>query len=129
MRDRYMLRFIVLFIFIMGLGCQTVQPAPQKSNLTAGSARTLLVKGRTSQTDILKAWGSPNIVTQSSRGETVWTYSKQSYDTQSSSFAGGLFVIGGGQAVSKSAVSSFDVVITFNKNDIVKDFSVTAAQF
>ena len=123
-----MIRF-VLFIFTVSLGCQTVQTAPQKSNLTAGSAKTLLVKGQTTQADILKAWGSPNIVTQSSTGETVWTYSKQSYDTQSSSFAGGLFVIGGGQAVSKGAVSSFDVVITFNKKDIVKDFSVSSTQF
>ena len=123
------MRFI-LFILISGfLGCQTMPEAPQKSNLTAGSAKILLVKGKTTQADILKAWGSPNIVTQSSNGEAVWTYSKQSYDTKSSSFAGGLFVIGGSQAVSKGAVSSFDVVITFNQNDVVKDFSVASTQF
>ena len=121
--------FISLILIASFWGCQTTQEAPQKSNLTAGSAKTLLVKGQTTQADILKAWGSPNIVTQSSMGETVWTYSKQSYDTHSSSFAGGLFVIGGGEAVSKGATSSFDVVITFNKKDIVKDFSVTSTQF
>ena len=123
------MRIFVVLALINIFGCQTVQEAPQKSNLTAGSAKTLLVKGRTTQADILKAWGSPNIVTQSSTGETVWTYSKQSYDTKNSSFAGGLFVIAAGSAVSKGATSSFDVIITFDENDIVKDFSVTSTQF
>lgn len=121
--------FILLVFASSFLGCQTTQKAPQKSNLTAGSAKVLLVKGQTTQVDILRSWGSPNIVTQSSQGETVWTYSKQSYDTKSSSFAGGLFVMGGGQAVSRGATSSFDVIITFDQNDIVKDFSVTTTQF
>jgi len=123
------MRFILL-VFISGFwGCQTVEKVPQKSNLTAGSAKVMLIKGKTTQAEIVKVWGSPNIVTQSSTGETVWTYSKQSYDTKSSSFAGGLFIIGGGQAVSQSATSSFDVVITFDKNDIVKDFSVISTRF
>ncbi len=122
--------FILSIVFLVGfLGCQTTQEVPQKSNLTAGSAKTLLVKGRTTQAEILRIWGSPNIVTQSSNGEAVWTYSKQSYDTASSSFAAGLFIVGGGQAVSKGATSSFDVIITFDDKDVVKDFSVTATQF
>ena len=122
--------FILSILFLVGLlGCQTTQEVPQKSNLTAGSAKTLLVKGKTTQSEILKIWGSPNIVTQSSNGETVWTYSKQSYDTESSSFVGGLFVIAAGSAVSKGATSSFDVVITFDDKDVVKDFSVTSTQF
>ena len=121
----YCIFFVVIFFF----GCATTMTPPQKSNFTPGKAEMLLVKGKTTKSDIVKEWGSPNIVTQNAEKQTVWTYSKQSYDTKSTSGVGTLFFVTGAQAVSKGATSSFDVVIAFDSKDIVQDFSITSSQF
>ena len=116
--------FFVVFLF----GCQTTAP-PQKTHFTPGVAQSLLVKGKTTQAEILRVWGSPNIVTQNANGQKVWTYSKQSFAVKSSSGVGTLFLATGAKAVGESATSSFDVVITFDAGDIVQDFSITSTQF
>ncbi len=101
----------------------------QKSNFTPGIAKKLLVKGETTQAQILKTWGSPNIVTQKSNGEAVWTYSKQSFDSKNEASAGSIIIFGRGSASHQTTTSSFDAVITFDAQDIVKDFSLTSTQF
>ena len=119
--------FFLVIINVFIIACATT--APQKSHFTPAVAKSLLIKGQTTQADVLKVWGSPNITTRNSEGLTVWTYSKQSYDTKNSSGFASLFLVGGAQAVSKGASASFDVMITFDSNDVVQDFSITSSQF
>ena len=101
----------------------------QKSNLSAGVVKTQVKKGITSQSEIIKLLGSPNIITKNKAGDEVWTYSRQSFDSQSGGFGGGLLFFGGDKAFSSSASSTFDLIITFDKNDIVKDYSIVSSQF
>ena len=118
-------------IFLVGFGlagCVTSQ-APQKSNLTPGVVKTQVVKGQTSQADILGLLGAPNIVAKNKEGEEVWTYSRQSFDSESGGFGGGLLLFGGSKAFSSAFSNSFDLIITFDKKDIVKDYSVVSSQF
>ena len=114
---------------VLFMGACATMDTPQKSNFTPGVAKSLLVKGKTTQADIVKVWGSPNVVTRNAQGEEVWTYSKQSYDAKSSAGMGTLFLVTGSKAVSQSAVSSFDVVVTFDSQDVVRDFSISSSQF
>ena len=100
----------------------------QKSNLSAGVVKTKVKKGITSQSEIIKLLGSPNIITKNKAGNEVWTYSRQSFDSQSGGFAGGLLFFGS-KAFSSSASSTFDLIITFDENDIVKDYSIVSSQF
>jgi len=104
-------------------------PTVQKSNLTFGTVKKSIVKGKTSQADVVQLLGSPNIVTKNSQGDEVWTYSKQSYDSESGGFGGGIILFGGSKAFSSSASSSFDLILTFDQKDIVKDYSVVSSQF
>ncbi len=101
----------------------------QKSNLSVGVVKTQVKKGITSQSEIIKLLGSPNIITKNKAGDEVWTYSRQSFDSQSGGFAGGLLLFGGGKAFSSSASSTFDLIITFDKSDVVKDYSIVSSQF
>ena len=126
------------FLFVaLGLGvaaaglvsCTSAQKAPQKSNLTPGVVKSAVKKGVTSQTEILQLIGSPNIISKNKEGEEVWTYSRQSFDAESGSFGGGLFLFGGGKAFSSSASASFDLIITFDSRNIVKDYSLVSSQF
>ena len=109
--------------------CASSQKAPQKSNLTAGVVKSSIKKGVTSQTEILKLIGAPNIISKNKEGEEVWTYSRQSFDAESGSFGGGLILFGGGKAFSSSASASFDLIITFDSGNNVKDYSLVSSQF
>ena len=111
------------------VACSSSNKPEQKSNLTYGSVKKSIVKGQTNQSDIVHLLGSPNIVTKNSKGEEVWTYSKQSYDSESGGFGGGIILFGGSKAFSSSASSSFDLILTFDSRDIVKDYSVVSSQF
>lgn len=116
--------------FVCGvlISCSSSQPV-QKSNLSYGTVKKSIVKGKTSQADVVQLLGSPNIVTKNTHGEEVWTYSKQSYDAQSGGFGGGIILFGGNKAFSSASSSTFDLILTFNHNDIVKDYSVVSSQF
>ena len=109
--------------------CVSAPKAPQKSNLTPGVVKTSIKKGVTSQTEILKLMGSPNIISKNKAEEEVWTYSRQSFDAKSGSFGGGLILFGGAKAFSSSASASFDLIITFDSADIVKEYSLISSQF
>jgi hypothetical protein len=121
--------FFSVAIFGLMVACSSSNKPEQKSNLTYGSVKKSIVKGQTTQSDIVHLLGSPNIVTKNSKGEEVWTYSKQSYDFESGGFGGGIILFGGSKAFSSSASASFDLILTFDNRDIVRDYSVVSSQF
>ena len=122
------LAHFLLFMSFLLSACVTSR-APQKSNLTTGVVKTQIQKGITSQADILALLGSPNIVAKNKAGAEVWTYSRQSFDSESGGFGGGLLLFGGSKAFSSASSNSFDLIITFDAKDIVTDYSVVSSQF
>ncbi|MBN2676266.1 MAG: hypothetical protein JXR30_03380 [Alphaproteobacteria bacterium] len=132
------MRLLVLSLVVVLAGCMhdtpvDQQPAPQKSNLTYGTVKSQIVKGQTTQPEVVTLLGSPNMVSKTRDGDEVWTYSKQSYNasSQSSAYGVGLIFAGmsGGKSDRSSSVSTFDLIITFDKNDVVKDYSVVSSQY
>jgi outer membrane protein assembly factor BamE (lipoprotein component of BamABCDE complex) len=74
-----------LFIFT---GCENIQgPTVPESKLTVGKVQQNIQKGMFS-TDVIKALGSPNIITKDKSGKTTWAYDKVS--TYHSKTNGGL---------------------------------------
>ncbi len=110
-------------------GCASSNQAPQKSNLSFGAIKKTIVKGKTSQSEVVQLLGSPNIVTKNKDNQEVWTYSRQSVDSESGGFGGGLVFFGGNKAFSSQSSNSFDLIITFDTKDVVRDYSVVQAQF
>lgn len=123
-----------LFIFT---GCEKIQgPTVPESKLTAGKVQQNISKGMYS-TDVIKALGSPNIITKDKMGKTTWVYDRVS--TYHSKTNGGLnfvrmnandFIISGGilagtaQIVSSGGASNFlisaaalGLVTLFSTND------------
>lgn len=118
-----------VLLLVLSAGCASTTQAPQKSNLTFGNVKKSIKKGETTQSEIVQLLGSPNITTKNKNNQEVWTYSKQSYDSESGGFGGGLILFGGNKAFSSQSSNSFDLIITFDKNDIVSDYSVVQSQF
>ena len=128
-------------IMIVTIVCVSHLVDAKNSNLTFGMVKKYVVEGETSQTEILNIFGAPNIMTRNKSGEEVWTYDKIGVDSSSVAggigggiglpAAGGLAGVGGGVGGSSSSTGSrsMTVMITFDKNDIVKDYAVMSQKF
>ena len=124
------MNFFILFFGLFLNSCASTSGIPtHKTNLSYGMIKSSIKKGKTTQTEIIKVFGSPNIVTKNRSGFEVWTYSKQSSQARSGSSYGTLLIVGGDSAYSNTSTESFDFIITFDKNDIVKDYSVVSSRF
>ena len=104
-------------------GCQEEDRTTSK--LTAGVVKVAIKEGETTQSDILKLFGAPNLVTRSTTGDEVWNYNRLSSDQSSSAF-GFLF---GSKAVASSTSRSIDLLITFNPNETVKTYKLIQASY
>ena len=128
--------FTKALILLVGAGllvsCATFpkeeEPA-QASNLTFGVVKSKIIKGQTTQEEILKIFGSPNIITKNRDNDEVWNYSRMSYKTADGSDSGTVIFYSGSRAMSTATTASFDLILIFDKNDVVIDYSVISAKF
>ena len=97
----------------------------QKSNLTMGVVKDKLVKGSTTQDEVLKLFGAPNLVSKNRANNEVWSYNKMSVERK----AGSTDFFAGERASQSSSSRSFDLIITFDANDVIMDYSVVATAF
>ncbi|MDD5044063.1 MAG: hypothetical protein PHH69_06620 [Candidatus Omnitrophica bacterium] len=121
----------ILLVGLLGffaMGCASVQPA-QKSNLTVGMVNKTIVKGQTTQNDILQTFGAPNIITKNKSGKEVWTYDKVSSGSSGTSGYGTVLIAGVGGSSSSTSSQAFTLMITFNDNSVVEDYSMMSSAF
>ena len=131
MKNKYLLLLILFCGLICLSGCfENQQNTPATaSNLTVGEVKRQVVKGTTSQNDVLQLFGAPNMVTKDKDGNEVWSYNKMSYQTNTSASSGTLILFGASQAMSSSATKSFDLYITFNSKNVVKDYNMVYSSY
>lgn len=118
----------VLGTLIM-FGCTTYPETEpkQKSNLTVGTVKSQIVKGETSQAEILELFGAPNLVTLNKDENEVWNYNRMSFDSMGASAP--MFLGFGSKAISTSTTSSFDLILIFDVEDIVINYSIISASY
>jgi len=117
----------ILSLFTL-IGCASVQPV-EKANLTPGMAKSKIIKGQTTQNDVVKIFGPPNIVTKNKTGNEVWTYDRVSVETGTSEVYGTLLIVGGAGNRSSTSTRTFTLMIEFDDKEIVKDFSYRSSAF
>jgi len=123
------LKTFTLFTLFLIASCATHQEPVQKSNLTFATVKKGLVKGQTTQSEVLSLLGSPNIMTKNKLGEEIWSYSKESFSGQSSSVGWFALLAGGQQNSGSSSSSTMDLIIVYDSNDVVKDYTVVSSKF
>lgn len=101
----------------------------EKSNLTPATVKYQIIKGHTTQGEVLEILGAPNIITKNRDNDEVWNYNKMSFESIGGTDSGGLIFWGGSRAMSTTTTKSFDLIIIFDENDIVKDYSMISASF
>ncbi len=142
----------LLFIFILALttaACsnkysaldQLEQPEETKSALTPGMTKKTIVKGKTTQAEVMEVFGPPDLVTTTSSGGEMWGYDRVSRDVTYNAFGiGGIGgagvgggIIGGGVAARTGSqtqtVRTMFLLIYFDKKDKVVDYKISATRF
>ena len=131
---------------------QAVSAPPAQSGASAlsyGTVTSVVVKGKTTQMDLLQMFGGPNISTVDSEGVETWVYERSVSQTDVASRSqnwqaaanlgvsfghvqGGASAGGGQSGSASSTASSFrslTVIVKFNADKTVKDYSVRSSQF
>jgi len=119
------------------------------SALSYGAVTATVVRGKTTQADLLQMFGGPSISTVDNEGVETWVYERSVSQTDVSSksqnwqaaanlgaafghFSAGASAGGGQASAASSTASSFrslTVITKFNADKTVKDYSVRASQF
>jgi outer membrane protein assembly factor BamE (lipoprotein component of BamABCDE complex) len=115
--------------------------APQADPVSYGGVTANVRKGVTTQSDLLHLFGGPNIATTDSDGTETWVYERsasesetitQSKDESAKQSSAGdvqkLKEFFGGTRTTHS-IRTVTVIIKFNQNKTVRDFSVRASTF
>ena len=111
---------------ILLFSCAANKPT-DSNNLTLGSVQSKIYKGQ-SQSDVLEALGSPNIVTNND-GREVWTYDRISSDKKSEAGGFWFLFVGKSSASSSSSSKSLTVIITFDDKKNVLDFTYQSLKY
>ncbi len=117
-------------------GCAPSQPnitSPTYNPYTPGVVSLTLKKGITTQAEVLQSFGAPNIVSQNSDGNEVWTYQKNATVSQANSSGSYITILlaGANHDSSGFAQSSrtMTLIIYFNKAQRVVDFKSLTTSF
>ena len=128
-----LLIFPVWLIFLSGCVSNPKPLTDKNSQLTQGNVQLNLKVNETTKTDVLEVFGAPNITTRNGKEEEVWTYQRSAQISQSSSKSGYWTIILAGQSAASSGLESssrmITLIIKFDNNDIVTDFSSRASNF
>ena len=130
---------LLVLIFTIFFLNQFLTQVNASDKLTVGKIQQTLKKGM-SQTDVISALGSPNLVSQDSNGNDTWIYDKISTEKKSNkkrkgAIGGvilGIFGVGGyGEAKDSSSSTSqktLTVIIKFSDKKVI-DFKFNASSF
>jgi hypothetical protein len=146
---------LLLILFILLSSCTTTtswqeSPTANKqitdtNKLSYGMVTSKVQKGITTQLEILNLFGAPNISTTDKDGNEVWVYDKISTETRQNGWSEaarfssffGVIVAGVGQdeasvktgSSHSNSTRTLTVIINFDKDNKVKDYSARATQF
>lgn len=131
---KYLIASCLLLSIVLLTGCTTMKPVDTRnSSLTHGNVQMKIKVGETTQTQILEAFGAPNITTIDGSGKEVWTYQRAATASQSSANSNywTVLLIGGTSEASGFSSTSrmITLIIKFNDQKIVSDFNSRTSNF
>lgn len=124
-------------------------PATSASALSYGSVTSQVIKGKTTQMDLLQIFGGPNIATTDRDGTETWVYERSATQTDVATNsqaaqgtaslgaffkyidvqAGGSVARSGSASSVSSSIRSLTVIVKFAPDKTVADYTVRASTF
>lgn len=120
MKNLFFRRFAISLLIPIFLSCAFFRGGQHRES----SLKKEIIKGVTTEANVMRLLGMPTIVTPNSIGDEVWFYKNLTYSFQQSNNGKSLILWEVANADSTSPTRSFNLLITIDQNDIVKDFKL-----
>ncbi len=125
----------MISIALITVSCASNSKKEEKNPFDALTLKETLKEGITSQAEVLKIFGAPDITTEDKTKQDVWVYSKHNTASETNGYGAGalaflpgpLSAVGGFLDGEKNESASKTVTLTlvFNKKKILKDYALT----
>ncbi len=134
-----MVQWSGLLIAVLVSGCAATRA--QRDPVTFGMVKERLQVGITTQDDVLRVFGAPNIITRTREGQESWAYQRSGYSSSErgaavTAFGGGLpgaGLVGGAGSVWGSTYESGSNMVTllvrFDPAGRVADYAMQESHF
>lgn len=121
-----------LSVLPLVISCSTTDYSLQEEKMTVAKAQREIKVGMSSA-QVVEVLGSPNMVTTDTEQRETWVYDKVSTNVQSSSARNGvwllLFASGNHENKASSNQRTLTIIVKFDKNGFVRDFSYRTSTF
>ena len=118
---------LAALLILLVWGC--VAPTEKEDSFSHGAVQLNLIKGETTQNEVIQKFGPPNIATLDGDGNEIWTYQKRARISQSS-IENATITLGEGTSTSTSGtVRAMTLIIKFDESKIVSDFKSMYSSF
>jgi len=118
-------RILVIFLFLTNSRCAFFHASQNKQ----GTLKKSIVKGVTTETTVVNLLGMPTSVNPNHIGDEVWNYKNLSYSMEKNNDKNTLILWELTNGDSTELLNPFDLLITFDQNDIVKNFELVLSPF
>ena len=125
MKIRFPLQ-IAFILSIVVLICCAHSPQAKKQGMTI---KIEIVKGETTDTSVLRLLGVPGSIATDNIGNEVWSYHNLSFSTTKTTEKNSLIFWEISTGVENQTPEPFDFKITFDQNDIVKNYEIIQKSF
>ncbi len=117
---------LVAVLIMLAAGCASTPPGP--SNLTPGMAKRVIMKGETTQAEVIEVFGPPDLVTHRDDMQ-IWTWDKIRQDIKQSNDYLALLVYGRQGHKTSSSSTSTMLIVYFDGADVVQDYRMISTRF
>ena len=126
-------RAMLVLLCTLFAACGSQPVTERNSELTQGNVQMNIQVGVTTKVDVLENFGSPNITTRDGSGQEVWSYQRQAQVSERSESGEYFTVLLAGLSNSRSSAQTtsrmMTLIIKFDENDVVSDFSSRTSNF
>ncbi|CRX39208.1 hypothetical protein [Estrella lausannensis] len=126
------MKYLLLALLGCFTACATVHHCEPADKLTTGTVQREIYLGMPAS-DVAAALGAPNIVSLDEMRDEVWVYDKISSQVEYSAQRGGvwLLIAGGGSesGYQRKSQRTLTIIVKFNKDKQVKDFTYHSSSF
>lgn len=124
---------LVMFVVIQGCTAKQDNLAEEHDSKMSIAAVQREIRVGMPNAEVVEILGSPNMVTTDAQRREVWVYDKVSTLKASSSTQGGLWLIlasaGGESSTSSTSQKTLTIIIKFDKDNLVRDYSYRQSSF
>ncbi len=117
---------LVAVLIMLAAGCASTPLGP--SNLTPGMAKKVIMKGQTTQAEVIEVFGPPDLVTHRDDMQ-IWTWDRIRQDVKQSSDYLALLVYGRQGSTTSSSTRTTMLIVYFDADDVVQEYRMILSRF